>query len=49
MNQLDFKTTQALAAIYTGLGGRQKAAVNKLGYPIRYNPLKPIKAWNSGD
>ncbi|MGB3508194.1 MAG: RNA-guided endonuclease IscB [Microcoleaceae cyanobacterium] len=49
MNQLEFKTTQALAAICKGQGGRQKAAVNKLGYPIRYNPLKPIKGWNSGD
>ncbi|NES70220.1 MAG: HNH endonuclease, partial [Okeania sp. SIO2D1] len=49
VNQLDFKTTQALAAICKGQGGRQKAAVNKYGYPIRYNPLKPIKGWNSGD
>ncbi len=49
VNQLNFHTTQALAAICKGLGGRQKAAVNKYGYPIRYNPLKPIKGWNSGD
>ena len=32
-----------------GHGGRQKAALNKYGYPIRYNPLKPIKGWQSGD
>nr|WP_307785980.1 HNH endonuclease [Okeania sp. KiyG1] len=49
VNKLEFKTTQALAAICKGQGGRQKAAVNKYGYPIRYNPLKPIKGWNSGD
>ncbi|NEO54128.1 MAG: HNH endonuclease [Okeania sp. SIO3B5] len=49
VNQLNFQTTQALVAICKGQGGRQKAAVNKYGYPIRYNPLKPIKGWNSGD
>ncbi|WP_293141284.1 hypothetical protein [Okeania sp. SIO3I5] len=49
MNQLDFKTTQVLAAICKGQGGSERAAVNKYGYPIRYNPLKPIKGWNSGD
>ena len=53
VNQLNFQTTQALAAICKGPGGRHKAAVNaavnKYGYPIRYNPLKPIKGWNSGD
>ncbi|WP_287277635.1 MULTISPECIES: hypothetical protein [unclassified Okeania] len=40
VNQLKFHTTQDLAAICKGQGGRQKAAVNKYGYPIRYNPLK---------
>ncbi|NEQ38851.1 MAG: hypothetical protein F6K40_22305 [Okeania sp. SIO3I5] len=49
MNHLNFQTTQALVAICKGQGGRQKAAVNKYGYPIRYNPLKPIKGWKSGD
>ncbi len=49
LGQLVFKSKQALSAICTGLGGRQKAAVNKYGYPIRYNPLKPIKGWSSGD
>lgn len=46
---LELKTQQALQAICTGQGGRQKAAVNKYGYPLRYNPLKPIKGWCSGD
>jgi 5-methylcytosine-specific restriction endonuclease McrA len=32
-----------------GQGGRQKAALNRYGYPIRYNALKPIKGWRSGD
>jgi 5-methylcytosine-specific restriction endonuclease McrA len=36
-------------AICKGQGGRQKAALNKYGYPTRHNPLKPIKAWLSGD
>ncbi|NES84582.1 MAG: HNH endonuclease [Moorea sp. SIO2B7] len=46
---VEFKTQQPLQAICRGQGGRQKAAVNKYGYPIRYNPLKPIKGWCSGD
>ena len=49
VSQLVFKTKQALIAICKGQGGRQKAALNKYGYPIRYNPLKPIKGWCSGD
>ncbi len=32
-----------------GQGGRQKCAVNKFGYPIRHNPLKPIMGWQTGD
>ncbi|MGB3512364.1 MAG: RNA-guided endonuclease IscB [Microcoleaceae cyanobacterium] len=49
VDKLNFQTRQAILAICKGQGGRQKAAVNKYGYPIRYNPLKPIKGWNSGD
>ena len=49
VSQLVFKTKQALIAICKGQGGRQKAALNKYGYPIRYNPLKAIKGWCSGD
>jgi hypothetical protein len=44
-----FKSTQPLIAICKGQGGRQKAALNKFGYPVRNNPLKPIKGWCSGD
>jgi 5-methylcytosine-specific restriction endonuclease McrA len=43
------RINKPLIAICKGQGGRQKAALNKYGYPIRYNPLKPIKDWLSGD
>lgn len=32
-----------------GQGGRQKAAVNRHGYPTRHNLLRPIHGWRSGD
>ncbi len=41
--------TKPLIAICKGQGGRQKAALNQYGYPIRHNPLRPIKGWLSGD
>ncbi|NEO00972.1 MAG: HNH endonuclease [Moorea sp. SIO1F2] len=43
------RTNQPLLVTCKGQGGRQKAALNKYGYPIRHNPLKPIKGWCSGD
>jgi 5-methylcytosine-specific restriction endonuclease McrA len=49
VDTLVFKSTQPLIAICKGQGGRQKAALNKFGYPVRHNPLKPIKGWCSGD
>lgn len=49
VDNLVFRTKQFLAITCKGHGGRQKAALNKYGYPIRYNPLKPIKEWCSGD
>ncbi len=42
-------SNQPLIITCKGHGGRQKAALNKYGYPVRYNPLKPIKGWQSGD
>ncbi|NEP27594.1 RNA-guided endonuclease IscB [Moorena sp. SIO3I6] len=42
-------TSQPLLVTCFGQGGRQKAALNKYGYPIRHNPLKPIKGWVTGD
>ena len=49
MNSLEVMANQPLIITCKGHGGRQKAALNKYGYPIRYNPLKPIKGWQSGD
>ncbi|WP_287295826.1 MULTISPECIES: hypothetical protein [unclassified Moorena] len=54
---LQLRTNQPLLVTCFGQGGRQKAALNKYGYPIRHNPLKPIgrrprcanKGWCSGD
>ncbi|NEO80189.1 RNA-guided endonuclease IscB [Moorena sp. SIO4G3] len=46
---LVLKTSQPLLVTCFGQGGRQKAALNKYGYPIRHNPLKSIKGWCSGD
>ncbi|NEO89746.1 MAG: HNH endonuclease [Moorea sp. SIO3G5] len=46
---LTLKVSQPLLVTCKGQGGRQKAALNKYGYPIRHNPLKPIKGWVTGD
>ncbi len=46
---LEVLAIRALVITCKGHGGRQKAALNKYGYPVRYNPLKPIKGWQSGD
>ena len=49
VDSLEILSNQPLIITCKGHGGRQKAALNKYGYPIRYNPLKPIKGWQSGD
>ncbi|MDJ0741966.1 MAG: RNA-guided endonuclease IscB [Xenococcaceae cyanobacterium MO_167.B27] len=49
VENLEILSNQPLIITGKGHGGRQKAALNKYGYPIRYNPLKPIKGWQSGD
>ncbi|NEO91695.1 MAG: HNH endonuclease [Moorea sp. SIO3G5] len=46
---LVLRTSQPLLVTCIGQGGRQKAALNKYGYPTRHNPLKPIKGWTTGD
>ena len=46
---LEIATRAPLLITCKGRGGRQKAALNKYGYPIRHNPLKPIKGWQTGD
>lgn len=33
----------------TGFGGRQRCQTNKLGYPIKYRPLRPIHGFSTGD
>ena len=49
ISNLEIFANQPLIITCKGQGGRQKAALNKYGYPIRHNPLKPIKGWQSGD
>ncbi len=49
IDSLEVLSNQPLIITCKGHGGRQKAALNKYGYPIRHNPLKPIKGWQSGD
>ena len=49
ISNLEILANQPLIITCKGHGGRQKAALNKYGYPIRHNPLKPIKGWQSGD
>lgn len=49
MDSLQVLVTKPLTVTCRGQGGRQKAALNAFGYPIRHNPLKPIRGWRSGD
>lgn len=49
MDELRLATTQPLLIECKGQGGRQKALVNKYGYPIQHRPLKPVRGWRSGD
>jgi 5-methylcytosine-specific restriction endonuclease McrA len=43
------RVDQPLLITCKGVGGRQKAALNKFGYPNRHNPKKPIFGWSTGD
>ena len=49
VDTLVLRTDQPLLIRCKGQGRRQKASLNKYGYPIRYNPLKPILGWSTGD
>lgn len=49
VDTLNFRTQQPLRVTSKGQGGRQKAVLNKYGYPVQYRPLKPVKGWSSGD
>ena len=42
-------TEQPLKIKATGQGGRQKAMLDKYGYPKQHRALKPINGWRSGD
>lgn len=46
---LRLRVGRPLRAECRGQGGRQKAALNKYGYPIRHNALAPIDGWRTGD
>jgi hypothetical protein len=49
VGSLYLATETPLTVACKGQGGRQKAALNRYGYPIRHNPLRPIMGWRSGD
>lgn len=38
-----------LLIVSRGQGSRQKAVLNKYGYPIQHRSLKPINGWRNGD
>ena len=38
-----------LMIVSRGQGGRQKAVLNKYGYPIQHRALRPINGWRNGD
>lgn len=49
MTAITFATDTALDITCKGQGGRQKAVVDRYGYPKQHRPLKPIHGWRSGD
>jgi 5-methylcytosine-specific restriction endonuclease McrA len=49
VDKLNVLTSKPLLIKARGRGGRQKAALNKYGYPVRHNPLRPIQGWLTGD
>lgn len=49
IGELRLATKKPLLVKCKGQGGRQKAALNKFGYPIRHNTLRPMFGWRSGD
>lgn len=49
VDDLNILTSKPLSIKARGQGGRQKAALNKYGYPKRHNPLRPIRGWFTGD
>lgn len=49
MEAITLCTEQPLLITCKGQGGRQKAVVDKYGYPKQHRSLKPIHGWRSGD
>jgi 5-methylcytosine-specific restriction endonuclease McrA len=49
VGELRLATEKPLLVACKGQGGRKKAALNKFGYPIRHNTLRPMFGWRSGD
>lgn len=46
---LRLATEQPLIVTCKGQGGRQKAVLDRYGYPKQHRSLKPIMGWRSGD
>ncbi|WP_295403667.1 RNA-guided endonuclease IscB [uncultured Thiocystis sp.] len=46
---LTLATEQPLRVTCKGQGGRQKAVLDRNGYPKQHRSLKPIRGWRSGD
>lgn len=49
VGELWLATKKPLVVACKGQGGRQKAVLDKFGYPKQHRPLKPIDGWRSGD
>jgi 5-methylcytosine-specific restriction endonuclease McrA len=49
MDSINVLIDTPLLVTCRGQGGRQKAALNAFGYPIRHNSLRPIHGWRTGD
>lgn len=46
---LRLATHRPLIITCRGQEGRQKAVLNKHGYPIQHRPLRPVHGWRNGD
>ncbi len=49
MDSINVVIDKPLLVTCRGQGGRQKAMLDKYGYPQKYRPLKPIYGWRTGD
>ncbi|MCM0590670.1 MAG: RNA-guided endonuclease IscB [Gloeotrichia echinulata DVL01] len=49
VEKLELLTTKILTVKATGFGGRQRCQTDKLGYPQKYRPLRPIHGFSTGD